>query len=422
MNGICKGERMVRVEVSDPIILDLPPDTIICTNPILLGAQANRPVQIDWALDPLFQMIIGTGNPALLDIEGDRWIYVHAYDSTGCEVIDSIFIVNRSMEMELMDSLLVCPQEVLQLNAHFPDPLDVLSGIEWEPAGYFPGGNQTNPVFFEYFEPGEHTVYVSATNQHGCVNMDSLLVVVVDTSLGELAIVPTICSGYHVLFHLEAPGSWGYSWHLGDPANPGYSVTGTDVSYQYPGQGMYTVQAIIETVPGCTDTLTRVITLVDPPVVVDFDWEYITCADTAIVLFTSTSVNDSSAIIQLSWSVNGLPAGTGSELTWTVLSTDSIQIQLIASSANGCIDTFLSPVSLPVVELDLQNTVSICPGDSVQLNKNGSTSYTYSWTPASGLNDPTLASPWAAPEVTTVYSVNAAFYSPDTCALSKEIK
>lgn len=422
MNGICKGERMVTVEVSDPIILELPPDTVICSNPILLGATSNRPVEIDWALDPLFQTIIGKGNPALLNIDGDQWIYVHAYDSTGCDVIDSIYIINRSMEMLLMDSLLVCPDESLELNAIFPDPLDILTAIQWLPSSFFPGGNQVNPVFFENTTPGEYVIQVLATNQHGCTNMDSLLIAVVDTSLGSLAIEPTICSGFNVLFHLEAPGNFGYSWHFGDPTNPGAVAYGAGVSHTYSGPGTYTVQCFIQTIPGCSDTITREITLIDPPIVLGLDWTYETCADTANVLFSSTSTNDSSTFIQLTWFVNGVPSGVGATFPWTVSKTETIQVQLVATSANGCNDTLLTSVTLPVINLNLEEKVSICPGDSVQLNKSGSVGYTYNWSPIQGLSDPTTASPFASPNGITLYTVEASFFNPDTCSLSGQVE
>lgn len=50
----------------------------------------------------------------------------------------------------------------------------------------------------------------------------------------------------------------------------------------------------------------------------------------------------------------------------------------------------------------------ICQGGSTQLNANasgGSGNYTYFWTPATGLNNPSIADPVASPLSTTTYTV-----------------
>ena len=47
----------------------------------------------------------------------------------------------------------------------------------------------------------------------------------------------------------------------------------------------------------------------------------------------------------------------------------------------------------------------ICPGSSIQLNASGGD--TYSWSPTTGLSDPTIADPIAAPAATTNYTVVA---------------
>lgn len=54
------------------------------------------------------------------------------------------------------------------------------------------------------------------------------------------------------------------------------------------------------------------------------------------------------------------------------------------------------------------NSVTICEGSSQQLNgtaSNGDTPYTYSWSPAAGLNDPNVANPVASPGATTTYTL-----------------
>lgn len=49
--------------------------------------------------------------------------------------------------------------------------------------------------------------------------------------------------------------------------------------------------------------------------------------------------------------------------------------------------------------------ISICPGSSAQLNAGASSTSVYNWTPATDLNDPSVADPLATPASTTTYTV-----------------
>lgn len=55
----------------------------------------------------------------------------------------------------------------------------------------------------------------------------------------------------------------------------------------------------------------------------------------------------------------------------------------------------------------MPNSVTICLGDSVQLNPNINplTGLTYLWIPATGLSSATIKNPWAKPSVTTTYNL-----------------
>ncbi|MBL4703981.1 MAG: gliding motility-associated C-terminal domain-containing protein, partial [Flavobacteriales bacterium] len=58
---------------------------------------------------------------------------------------------------------------------------------------------------------------------------------------------------------------------------------------------------------------------------------------------------------------------------------------------------------------------TICSGDTIQIGGNPSsvTGSVYSWTPTTGLDDPTIANPMAFPTITTTYYLNT---TNDTCA------
>ncbi len=60
---------------------------------------------------------------------------------------------------------------------------------------------------------------------------------------------------------------------------------------------------------------------------------------------------------------------------------------------------------------ELITSFLICPGQSVQLEVNGSADGTYNWTPTTDLDDPSIGNPVATPSTTTTYTVTY----PDGC-------
>ena len=64
--------------------------------------------------------------------------------------------------------------------------------------------------------------------------------------------------------------------------------------------------------------------------------------------------------------------------------------------------------------------VSICSGESITLDPGGDPTFTYSWSPAAGIDDPTSASPTFSPTVTTVYSVRVTS-SDGTCSTTEQL-
>ncbi|HYD21839.1 MAG TPA: gliding motility-associated C-terminal domain-containing protein [Flavipsychrobacter sp.] len=52
---------------------------------------------------------------------------------------------------------------------------------------------------------------------------------------------------------------------------------------------------------------------------------------------------------------------------------------------------------------------AICMGDTVQVNATGDTRYTYSWTPVTGVSDPSIFNPFIVPDTTHTYVVTATY-------------
>lgn len=62
-------------------------------------------------------------------------------------------------------------------------------------------------------------------------------------------------------------------------------------------------------------------------------------------------------------------------------------------------------VCLQANSLTTPSDVTLCPGDSIQLNVVGSSDGSYQWSPPDYLSDPTAPNPWCVPEATVQYTI-----------------
>jgi gliding motility-associated-like protein len=119
------------------------------------------------------------------------------------------------------------------------------------------------------------------------------------------------------------------------------------------------------------------------------------------------------------WYRNGIriPRATGASLT-----ADETGLYMVKAIYNNNVTIGSAPVSITVHPLPDGNiqaggSTTISKGASIRLTASGGN--TYAWDPATGLNDPNIASPVARPAVTTTYQVTIT--NLFRCSTTKEI-
>jgi gliding motility-associated-like protein len=124
--------------------------------------------------------------------------------------------------------------------------------------------------------------------------------------------------------------------------------------------------------------------------------------DATVCAGSSTNLNASGGI-NYTWSpATGLDNATISNPIATPAATTTYTVYVV--DGNGCHNTdqvIVNVNALPIVSAGA--STAICLGKSTTLNGTGGV--TYAWSPATGLNDPSVASPVANPTATTTYSV-----------------
>jgi gliding motility-associated-like protein len=124
------------------------------------------------------------------------------------------------------------------------------------------------------------------------------------------------------------------------------------------------------------------------------------------------------------WNVTGgiISQDNGNEIIvdWGTSATG--EVSLLVTSQYGCpADTIKKNVSLFQLSMDAGNSDTICLGDSVQLggSPTAPNGISVTWSPSTGLSDPTDPNPWATPNVTTTYSVEG--NDPNGCRSTEQV-
>ena len=231
---------------------------------------------------------------------------------------------------------------------------------------------------------------------------------------------PALCVNIPIHFvdttlSLWAPvNSW--YWHFGDPAS-GVLDTSTlrNPSHIYAVSGTYNVKLVVTNAKGCIDSITRSITISDPPALSLFPHDSTYCKLDSLQL-TATGTGT------FIWTPNTFITGgnTGTPLVFPPVPT---RYYVTLTSGVGCI----SKDSVNVNPLnDLTNAIvasppNICEEDTLMLtgSSNHTANISWQWNPAVTLGTPTLPVTTAFPIITTTYTLTTTW--GNNCVAVKSI-
>ncbi|MEW6468822.1 MAG: PKD domain-containing protein [Bacteroidota bacterium] len=256
----------------------------------------------------------------------------------------------------------------------------------WTPAGSLSSSTGTSVTA----TPTATTTYtVTGTDANGCTDTSTVTVTVNPQPVINAGNPVTICPGGNAT--LTATGAVSYTW---SPASSLSSTTGASVTATPTTTTLYTVIGVDAN--GCSDTATTLVNVLPPPAVTA------STSPASVCPGGSTSLSASGAT-SYSWSpATGLSNTTSANPTCTPTATTTYTVT--GTDANGCTATATVTVTVnppPVANAGPDQT--ICVANSTTLNASGGVSY--SWSPATGLSNTSVANPTANPTATTTYTV-----------------
>ena len=417
----CVAELETKINVFEDPNLSINSTSFPCGDETILTASTDvGGGDFIWSTDANFNIIISDSSSITVSDIGETTYYVQYSNAGNCEATDSITIFEKSVNVDLINSQLVCIGDLATFTATNLDPNDTLS-YTW-----FNILVLSTDSILEVFanQAGESVFYFQAENQYGCTYLDSVFLTVIDDSVPVEIETMRACNDPSLveLTNLSSNANY-YQWIIELPL-VNDTLSGQSINYQFPNNGIYTVSLVpISGLPCLLPSESIEINLTENLVAADFDWSYLQCENELEIQFTDLSSTSQGNIDSWIWTfgngTNVLEQNPILELN----SSQEIEIQLIVITDEGCSDTLNELIAFSMLNLSFfEEEAVICDGNSVVLNPLGNPGLTYEWSPATFLNDVNAVSPVASPPVTTTYTVVIFDPNNNDCEVEKTVE
>lgn len=258
----------------------------------------------------------------------------------------------------------------------------------WSPSSSLNNSNNASVIA----SPMVTTNYILVGSLNSCTASAIKQVTVIPMpTLQAVSERTAMCSGDKT--SINANGALSYTW------TPSAGISNPFSNFIIASPNVSTTYSLIGNNGMCTATLVVPITVIQKPVLILSTSNQKICFGNNSTIFASGSNS-------YSWAPN-VNMNHISNNAVVVTPTVSTNYTISAVNAAGTVSCLMTQEILidvvPQVTASVSNSVTICEGASAQLNAGGSN--TYNWAPATGLNNAHIASPYANPSISTIYTV-----------------
>ncbi len=311
--------------------------------------------------------------------------YVTVTDANGCTGIDSVTVSVDSLPfVDAGPDVWLCPGDSIQLNGSGPNG----ANVSWSPTT-----GLDNPNIYTPWASATDTIvyYLTVTDSNGCINVDSVTIIVNSAVPTDAGPDTSICQNDSVVIGGN-PTSVNGTSYLWLPAS---GLNDNTIANPTASPSVTTTYIVYSTNDTCSSSDTVTVT-VNPSPPADAGMDQQVCTGDSVQL------NASGGLSYYWIPSTGLSNDTISN-PWAH-PNDTTLYYVVVTDGNGCtgIDSVIVIIN-PMPIVNAGPDIQICPGDSGQLNASGGISY--AWTPASDLSDTSISNPWANPNSTTMYYV-----------------
>ena len=368
-----------------------------------------------------------TANPVATPLVSTTYSLI-VVDATGCIATDTVRITinpRPTVNAGLGDT--VCSGSAILIGGA-PTATDGTGSYfySWTPSLYLNNPNVANPIA----NPTSTITYVvTVTDSLGCSNNASVTIRVNQNPRADAGQDQTVVACPSACVNLGGTptaigggGGYLYAW----ASSVGLNNTGLSNPTACNLSQSITYRLTVTDVNGCTATDQVLVTVNQSTLHADAGNDKSICAgqSTCVTIGGNNAVSGGSAPYVIEWSPVAGVCNSNSIPNPQVNPTDTTTYVLLATDALGCIavDSMVLFAN-PAVTASVAPDTAICQGGAALLGSSptgsgGTSPFSYSWNPGSGLTSSTSANPVASPSTTTSYCVtvtDAVGCSSSTC-------
>lgn len=295
----------------------------------------------------------GTYQPSFSDISsGGVWMYLASTANQNCTVVQDSFLIEftPAPTVDAGAGILSCSNDSLvSLNG-------IIGGATT--TGIWSGGNGTyvsgdtdlnatyTPTSTEVSNGFVFLTLTSTNNQNCAVESDNVQIEFIDPPIANFSALDGCMNEPTVFSDFSNPGfgdidTW--QWDFGD--NGGTSNNQNDI-YTYGNSGIYSVELIVTSELGCSDTVQEAVEVYETPVA-DFTYSSNCQNNQVVVQFTDASTTMNDPLNFWFYDFGGQGASATENPQQVFPSNGNFTILHIVETVNGCRDTISKALNTP---------------------------------------------------------------------------
>jgi len=362
-------------------------------NDVSICRDANTTLNASGGASYLWSPALGLSNATIANPVATphaTTIYTVTVTSGNCTATDNVTVTVIGTNATAGLDITVCPTNTAQLAASGG------TSYSWMPSTNLSAANIANPIF----TAGSTTTYMVTIGNGTCSYTDTLVVNVgvVTANAGNDT---TVCNGSST--QLLASGGANYIW------TPSTGLSNAAIANPIATPGVTTTYTVVSSSGTCSA----------------FD-------NVTINVIPAVSANAGADVALCLGDTLQLTATGGSSYTWTPsnnLSATNIAnpmaypgtttTYMVTVSNGACSDMDTVTITIQTLTVTASATANaLCAGTNAQLGASATGTVGYTWSPAIGLDNATIANPTATPTATTTYMVTA---SDGVCTVTDNV-
>ena len=350
------------------------------------NTSSNNPLVYSWSFPGAVDTVSTAVNAsATYNVPGTYTVHLTASNGNGSntKTVTGMVTVYPNPQANAGNDTTICFGSALQLQASGG------TSYSWTPNQNITSTNIANP----FVAPSVTTAYAVTVTQNGCSATDTVVVSINNPALtGTAGADVNVCRGASV--SMNASGGTAYLW------SPSTGLSATNVPNPQASPAVTTTYTVTIFNGNCSFNDNVVVSVIGTNATAGLD--VTVCPGNSANLLASGGTS-------YFWTpATGLSNATVADPVVTPQQSTTYLVSII----NGtCVFIDTVQVNVGNVSANAGQDATVCLGGNTQLVATGGASY--SWSPATGLSDASVANPVATPSVTTTYVVTT---SSGNCA------